>query len=107
MKTPPAPTSEAFKTIITEFVDFLLGDERTSFTFAEAEELAADLGYSLPTAVIHALKAAGLDMEERGVARRIRTISSNSNDRWYGPGSCPTHGGSGWEQISGFAGDKG
>lgn len=26
---------------------------------------------------------------------------------WHGPGSCPTHGGSGWQQVAGFAGDEG
>ena len=101
------PTPEALQTTVAEFVDYLLGDDRTSFTFVEAESLAIELGYSLPTTVIHALKAAGLTMEERGVVKHIRTISSNSHDRWTGPGSCASHGGSGWEQISGFAGQKG
>jgi len=37
----------------------------------------------------------------RGYTRGI------GNDRWYGPGSAPCHGGSGYEQIAGFAGRQG
>jgi hypothetical protein len=92
---------------IEAFGEFLLADERTTFTFEEACELAEALGYSLPTPVIRGLKAYGFAMEERRTERRVRTISTSSHDRWYGPGSCKTHGGSGWEQIAGFAGRTG
>lgn len=99
------PTHENLNAAVEEFANELLDDDRLSFTFAEAEAVAFELGYSIATPVIRALKTLGFTMEERPVVRRVRTISCNSNDRFFGPGSMPTHGGSGWEQISGFAGD--
>lgn len=89
---------------IDEFVQELCEDERTTFTYTEADKLAELLGLSIPTTVIRGLKARGFQMEERQVPKHFRTIHSNSHDRWFGPGSMPTFGGSGWEQISGFAG---
>jgi hypothetical protein len=99
----PAPETQS----IEAFGEFLLAEERTTFTFDEACALAKALGYSLPTPVIRGLKGYGFTMEERREERRVRTISTSSHDRWYGPGSCKTHGGSGWEQIAGFAGRAG
>ncbi len=101
------PTPADLEAAAIEFACELEGDERKTFTFNEAENLALELGYALATPVIRALKALGLGMEERQPERRVRTVSSNSHDRWSGPGSCKTHGGSGWEQITGFAGDEG
>ncbi len=92
---------------IEAFGEFLLAEDRTSFTFNEACALAKALGLSLPTPVIRGLKDYGFTMVERQPERRVRTISTSSHDRWYGPGSCKTHGGSGWEQITGFAGRNG
>ncbi len=92
---------------IEAFGEFLLAEDRTSFTFEEAVVVAKALGLSIPTPVIRGLKAYGFSMSERQVERRVRTISSSNHDRWYGPGSCKTHGGSGWEQIAGFAGQEG
>ena len=99
--------SEALQNAIEEFANDLLDDDRLNFTFSEAEALAFELGYSVATPVIRSLKTLGFTMEERMPERRVRTISSNSHDRWTGPGSSPTHGGSGWEQVSGFAGQEG
>jgi len=100
------PTLEALEAAVNEFGESLLGDDRTTFTFQEAETLAFELGYSVATPVIRALKTLGFGMEERVPERRVRTISSNSHDRWTGLGSCASHGGSGWEQITGFAGEE-
>jgi hypothetical protein len=92
---------------VEAFAESLLDDERTEFTFEEALELATALGLSVATPVIRALKEYGFRMEERQPERRVRGFRTNSHDRWTGPGSCATHGGSGWEQISGFGGQTG
>lgn len=92
---------------VEAFADYLISDERSKFTFEEATELATALGQSNPSAVIRELRTYGLRMEERPVERHVRGFKSNSHDRWFGPGSSPTHGGSGHEQINGFAGQRG
>ena len=89
------------------FGEALLDDERTEFTFEEAEELAEALGLSVATSVIVALKDYGFTMAERVPKKEVRGFHANNHDRWYGKGSCRTHGGSGWEQISGFGGQNG
>jgi hypothetical protein len=101
------PTREDLNEAVTEFANDKLDDDSLSFTFAEAEALAFELGYSIATPVIRALKAVGLEMVERVPPKRVRTISCSSNDRWFGPGSIKSHGGSGWEQIAGSAGQEG
>jgi len=92
---------------VEAFAESLLDDERTEFTFEEATELAIALGFSVATPVIRALKEYGFRMAERQPERQVRGFHANNHDRWYGKGSCPTHGGSGWEQISGFGGQTG
>ncbi len=92
---------------VEAFGEFLLDEARTSFTYAEADALAKALGQSVASYVIQKLKAYGFTMTERSEPKRVRGFRTSSNDRWYGPGSCRTHGGSGWEQIAGFAGQKG
>lgn len=92
---------------VEEFGTFLLDEGRSSFTFEEAESLAGSLGQSVATLVIRELKSYGFTMVAREVPRAVRGFQTSSNDRWYGPGSCKTHGGSGWEQINGLAGQEG
>ena len=87
---------------IEDFATELLEDERTSFTFEEAEALSDEVGVHAYV-VVRELKAVGFEMEPRVSERRVRGFNTSSHDRWYGPGSCPTHGGSGWVQITGFA----
>ena len=101
------PTREDLNAAIVEFSNDKIDDDTLEFTFAEAEALAFELGYSIATPVIRALKAIGMEMVERRPERRVRTISCSSNDRFFGPGSIKSHGGSGWEQVSGFAGQEG
>ena len=91
---------------VEAFVEFLLDEERMSFTLEEIEALGFCLHVSNPK-LISDLKSYGLTMDEREVPKRVRGFQSNSHDRFYGPGSSKMHGGSGWEQISGFAGQKG
>jgi len=91
---------------IESFVDFLMEDERTSFNHDELGQLAYSLRRSLRE-LRHELEGWGLALEARPHERAVRGINSNPHDRWYGPGACRTHGGSGWEQITGFAGRRG
>jgi hypothetical protein len=96
MDTPELTSVEAF-------VEHLLDDDRTQVTFEETVELATALGQSIPTNVIHELQQYGIQVGERAISKRVRGFRSNSHDRWS---AYPSHGGSGWEQITGFAGDK-
>lgn len=91
---------------VTIFVDDKLGDEETCFTFIEADKIATEVGIHVST-IVKLAKEAGLDYAGREVPREVRGFHSNSHDRWYGKGSSATHGGSGWEQISGFSGQTG
>ena len=89
---------------IDQFVEDLIDDERTSFTFEEAEEIATKTKCNTAY-VINRLKSLGVTYEPRGIPKRVRGFSSNSHDRWHGPGSSPTHGGASTDVISGFSGD--
>lgn len=101
--TTPPPELQS----VEAFGESILDDDRTEFTFEEAEGLAEALECSTTT-VIQALKEDyGFTMAPRVPEKRVRGFRANSHDRWHGPGSCRTHGGSGWEQISGFGGQKG
>ena len=53
------------------------------------------------------LESYGLLLQLRQNEQSTRGFTSNSNDRWSGPGSCHSHGGSGAEQVTGFAGRRG
>lgn len=80
---------------IDTFALYLLDDERMEFTH---EDLAA-LNYRLrrPVAWIRSeLEAIGFTLQFREPGRRIRGFQTSSNDRYYGPGSDKTHGGSGF-----------
>ncbi len=106
MTKAQTPDPKAVAALLDRFVDELLDDERTSFTFAEAEELSTELGFSTAVEVIKGLRARGCAMDERLPERKIRGFRSNSHDRYCDPEN-KAHGGSGWEQISGFAGQTG
>ena len=88
------------------FVGDKLDDDTLTFTFKEASDLASDAGVHVAV-VIAKLQELGLDYAGREVPKKVRGFQTSSNDRWFGPGSSPTSGGSGWEQIAGFAGQEG
>jgi hypothetical protein len=90
---------------VNALVEDLLDNDETTAPWVVLDEIAKELGCATYAVIAEARKQ-GLTVGERGVPRKVRTISSNSHDRWSGPGSCPTHGGSGYEQISGFAGEE-
>ena len=98
----PDPEHES----VEAFVQFLRDDERTTFDHRDLSVLnyatrrrCGDLRKEL--------EALGFVMILREPERDVRGFNTSSNDRWWGKGSEKCHGGSGWEQISGFAGQKG
>lgn len=103
MSEPAGPEMES----VEAFGEYLLDNDRTAFTFDEAEALSGALGLSVATPVIRALKAYGFEQEAREPEKRVRGFLTSSHDRFYGPGAAKMHGGSGWEQISGLAGQEG
>jgi len=83
---------------IEDFVQYLIDDERDTYT---ADDLQA-LNYRLkrPVAEIRKeLAGYGLKLAPRGIENKGRGYNSNDLDRWTGPGSSPTHGGSGFSNF--------
>jgi hypothetical protein len=91
---------------VAEFVEFCLDDDRETFTHIELRALALNTRTS-GSRVRAELEGFGLTLQLRRKENRRRGFATNSHDRWYGPGSSKSHGGSGWEQITGFAGRAG
>lgn len=91
---------------LDNFVEFLEDDERTEFSYLDIQALVQSLRIS-HREIRLALEARGFKLADRPKERRVRGVRTSSHDRWFGPGSAPTHGGSGWEQICGFAGQEG
>ena len=89
---------------VTSLVEDLLDNDETEAPWSLLDGIATELGCAT-YAVIQEAKRQGLTVGQREAVKHVRTISSNSHDRWSGPGSCQSHGGSGAEQITGFAGD--
>jgi len=90
---------------VTDFVEDLLGDERVSFTFEEVSALSADLRTSISKLLRVLTEEWGLKYEGRPHGRVVRGYTA-SNLIWADP-SMKMAGGSGHEQISGFAGQEG
>ena len=89
---------------VEAFGEELLDNDRTEFTYSEAEVWAEELGLSTAAPVIRALKEYGFTMTPREPEKKVRGFHANNHDRWI---ASPSFGGSGWEQITGFAGQKG
>lgn len=89
--------------IIEQFVADLLDEGRTSYTAAELHELREELGLTVhETRKLHnELDTWGVTLDTRPKAPKFRMSTTSSHDRWFGPGSSPTHGGSGWDNIFG------
>jgi hypothetical protein len=99
------PTDLEFS-CIEEFVEFLMDDDRTEFDWRHLNCLAHNTGRS-NRSLRQELEGWGFKLAQRGKQKRTRGFNTSSHDRWYGPGSSPTHGGSGWEEITGMAGRTG
>jgi hypothetical protein len=93
---------------IEAFVEYLIDDEgETEFDYVHLGLLAHALDRSRRDVCKELEEEWGLTLAKRPKPLSCRTFSTSSHDRWYGPGSSPTHGGSGYEQIVGFAGQQG
>lgn len=92
---------------IEDFVEFLWDDERNEFDWRHLNCLAVRVGRSNRAIRKELEEEWGLRLADRRPSKSHRGYRSNPNDRWYGPGSEKTHGGSGWEEITGMAGQKG
>jgi len=91
---------------VEAFATYLLDDDRTSFSLSDVVRLAEILQRS-NHGIILELKSYGFSMTERKPEKKVRGFTTNNHDRWYGPGASKTYGGSGWEQITGLAGQEG
>lgn len=96
------PNDPEFESIET-FVEFCIDDERSEFSHEDLQALCFRT-QSSSCKVRAELESFGLVLAKRQPERRVRGVRTSSHDRYYGPGACKTHGGSGWEQINGFAG---
>ena len=86
---------------VEAFAEDLIDDDRETYTPEEADYLAECLRTSV-SKLRKELRGYGLEMTAREVVREVRTFSTSSHDRWYGPGSSATHGGSGVDSDYGI-----
>ena len=88
---------------IEEFVQYLLDEDRDWYDHRDLQALSYSLRLSS-----HKVRAQlddwGLHLVRREPEREVRGYSSWDENRWQGN---PCGGGSGWEQVAGFAGKKG
>ena len=87
---------------VLEFAEQLIENDRESASFVEVEQLASDLGFSVPTPVIKELRKYGIGIDPREVPKEVRGFKSNNHNLWSSP-SMKSHGGSGGASIQGFA----
>lgn len=88
---------------IETFVQFCMDEDRFVFTHLELRALC--LNCKLSGSKVRAdLEGYGLTLDERKPPKEVRGFTANNNNRWQGN---PCAGGSGHEQINGFAGRNG
>jgi len=92
-RTPRTPWE--YKTL-DNFVEFLADDARTTVEFCELETVSRQTRTSI-SKLRRFLSELGITMNPRPKARAVRGFTTSSNDRWFGPGSERTHGGSGFD----------
>jgi hypothetical protein len=88
---------------LEEFIEYMMDDEREEYTHEELGMLAYSLRLSVPKVRVLLLDW-GLRLADRPKERHIRGYTSWDHNRWAGN---PCGGGTGWEQILGFSGQKG
>lgn len=81
---------------VEAFVEFVIDDERSEFDWEDLQYLNYRTRQTVQ-AIRAELESYGLKMQVREPERQVRGFTTSSNDRWFGPGSCPTHGGSGFD----------
>lgn len=88
---------------IEVFVQFCMDEERFTFTHLELRALCLNCQKS-GSKVRADLEGYGLAINERKPAKEVRGFTANNHNRWNGN---PCSGGSGQDQINGFAGRVG
>jgi hypothetical protein len=88
---------------VEAFVQFCLDDDRSSFSPDDVTAICLST-HQRRQDVRRELEGYGLSYSGMRQERTVRGFQSNSHDRWS---AYPSHGGSGWEQIAGFAGREG
>lgn len=88
---------------VLAFVEYLVDDDRTSFTATGLGDLAYSLKRSRHGLRLE-LETWGLSLETKPMKPEPRGFQAWDHNRYEGN---PMGGGSGWEQIAGFAGQKG
>ena len=96
------PTDEEFSSV-EALVEWLYDEEAEEFDHRHLLCLNVRLGRPL-RALRRELEGYGLRLAKRPKERQARGFQSNPHNRWAGN---PCAGGSGWEQITGFAGQEG
>lgn len=91
---------------VEAFVEYLFDDECETFDHNDLA-LLGEFTHKRRGDLRRELESYGFKLAKRESEKSVRGFSANPHDRWYGPGSCRTHGGSGWEQINGFGGEEG
>jgi len=92
--------------MVAELVEDTIDNEQDTVSYEDIEAVSEEIGLHI-TMLVGLVKGYGMKIGPRTKEREVRGFTSNPHDRWHGKGSCASHGGSGWEQIAGFAGRKG
>ena len=103
--TIPRNTEPEFASIET-FVTLLLDDERLSVTQVEIATVARRTGRTVKETTAILITTWGLSLGPPP-APKGRGFGANDHNRWTGELTEKCHGGSGHEQINGFAGREG
>jgi hypothetical protein len=87
---------------VESFVEYMISAELDIFNHLDLLELGRNLRTS-PSKLRKVLEGYGLKLAVREPPKQVRGFKTSSHDRWFGPGSCKTHGGAGGPSINGFA----
>jgi hypothetical protein len=88
---------------VEDFVLLCIEDERETFSHLELRAIALNMRCS-GNKIRTDLEGYGLRLASRATEKPVRGFKANCHDRWVNSGN---HGGSGHEQIQGFAGGNG
>ena len=91
---------------IEVFAKFCQDDERIEYTHEDLTALGSYVRMRF-SEIRKRLFQYGLSLARRDVPKHIRGFTTSSNDRWTGPGSSPTYGGSGFYEESELPRPKG
>ena len=83
---------------VAALAEYLVDDERTTFTHEDLSLVNEATGLRIQE-IRAELEGYGLTLAARAVPKRVRGFTTSSNDRWFGPGSCPTHGGATYDGM--------